>query len=399
MFKGNRKYISFFVIIFFVVMLGQYLLPKPINWQRTFSNKDKIPFGSYAIFNLLERTFASEIKVNKQTLYNLNSQSDTNSALLIIDNHLNFNKNDVKQLFTFLEKGNDAFIASTNFSDLLADTFKIDTRVRFYGYFESQDSLAKKEGVQLKLLAKNCNKKIYTYTKVSFDYEFSNFDTTKFSVLSTNEDNQPVLIKAKVGIGNLYLMCAPDVFGNFYIANHPNRFYAYSILSLFNKKTIIWDEYYKASNANKDSFLKFILSNDALYAAWLLLLFSILIYMFFESRRRQRAIPQVNLVTNTTLEFVNVISHVYFNAKNHKHIAEERIRFFYEDIRKRFSIATHTIDETFFQSLHDLSGVGVDDIKKLFMYCERIKKFADLSELELLELNRQISNFNKNSLR
>jgi hypothetical protein len=130
-----------------------------------------------------------------------------------------------------------------------------------------------------------------------------------------------------------------------------------------------------------------------------LLLFTIIIYMFFESRRRQRAIPLIEPVTNSTLEFVNVISHVYFNAKNHKHIAEERIRFFYEDIRKRFTIPTHTIDEVFFQSLHDLSGVSTEDIKKLFMYCERIKKFADLSELELLELNRQISNFNKNSLR
>ncbi len=399
MLKGNRKYFVFFALLFFAVMLGTYLLPKPIDWRRTYQNKDKAPFGTYALYNLLDKTFAKDIVVNKQTLYNLNESNRTAATLVIINDIISFNKSDIKSLFAFLEKGNDVFMATNDVAGALADTFKLVTRVRFYPYFELPDSLLKRDGVKLKLLAKNVKQHSFTYKKVSYDYEFKNYDTSRFVVLSTNEEEKAVLLKGKVGKGTLYITCMPDVFGNFYIANHPNRFYAYSIFSMFNKPTLVWDEYYKSYNAQKDSFLKFILTNDALYAAWILVLITIISYMIFEGRRRQRAIPVLNPVTNTTLEFVHVVSHVYFNSLNHKHIAEERIRYFYEDIRRRFTIPTHTIDDAFYQLLHDLSGVEHKQIKQLFLYCERIKKFADLSELELIELNRQILNFNKNSLR
>lgn len=399
MLKGNRKYIALFAAIFLMVMAGQYFIPKPIDWRRTYQNKDKIPFGSYAIFNLLNNTFARNVTTNKQTLYNLNNSNQPNSTLFIANASINFNTSDLTALFSLLNKGNDVFIAANEIEGELADTFKLATSVRFYPWFEHPDSLFSKEGMRLKLLAKNAVKKEYVYNKVSYDYEFSNFDTTRFSVVSVNEDKNPVLIKTKVGKGNLYFMSVPDVFGNFYIVNHPNRFYAYAILSLLNKPTFIWDEYYKTYNVKKDSFLKFILTSDALYAAWMILLITVILYMVFEGRRRQRAIPVIPPVTNTTLEFVNVVSHVYFNSNNHKHIAEERIRYFYEDIRRRFNIPTHTIDDHFYQLLHQLSGVTHSDVKQLFSYCERIKKFEDLNEPELIELNRLIINFNKNSLR
>lgn len=399
MFKGNRKYIWLFAAVFLIVMAGQYLIPKPIDWRRTYQHKDKIPFGSYAIFNLLDSTFFKTVSVNKQTLYNLDNTNPVNSTLFIADTRITFNSSDLKALFSFLNKGNDVFIATCDFEGKLADTFKVETQMRFYPWFELPDSLLSKDGMRLKLLAGNARTNVYTYNKVSFDYEFRNFDTTRFSVLSVNEDNQPVLIKGKVGKGHLYLMSVPDVFGNFYIVDHPNRLYAYSILSLMEHPNLIWDEYYKTYNVKKDSFLKFILSSDALYAAWMLLLFTLILYMLFEGRRRQRPIPEITPVSNTTLEFVNVISHVYFNSKNHKHIAEERIRYFYEDVRRRFTVPTHTIDDSFFLLLHQLSGVAYADVKQLFSYCERLKKFADLNEPELLELNRLITNFNKNSLR
>ena len=60
MFKGNRKYYSVLALIFIAVIVLQYMQPKPINWTRTYFKKDKIPFGCYAIFNLLENNFAKK---------------------------------------------------------------------------------------------------------------------------------------------------------------------------------------------------------------------------------------------------------------------------------------------------------------------------------------------------
>jgi len=171
------------------------------------------------------------------------------------------------------------------------------------------------------------------------------------------------------------------------------------MLSLLKNKELVWDEYYKTCNEKKSSFLKFILESDALYSAYLLLIFSIIIYMIFEGRRRQRPIPVLEPVNNSTLEFVNVISHVYYNSRNHQTIAAEKIKYFYETIRKKFNLNTNEINDIFMHEISELSGVQLKLVDQLFAYCEKIKKSSEITEYDLIELNRQITNFNKNSLR
>jgi hypothetical protein len=144
---------------------------------------------------------------------------------------------------------------------------------------------------------------------------------------------------------------------------------------------------------------KFIFDSDALYTAYVLTILSLILYMIFDGRRRQRAIPIVEPIKNTTLEFVNVVSHVYFNSDNHQFISEERIRYFYESIRKRFAISTSDINDEFYQQISDLSGYDQKLVKQLFVYCEKLKRSKNTTEYDLIELSRQINNFNKHSLR
>ena len=99
------------------------------------------------------------------------------------------------------------------------------------------------------------------------------------------------------------------------------------------------------------------------------------------------------------IEFVNVISHVYFNGNNHQSIAIEKIKYFYESLRVKFNINTYHINDFFINELCQLSGIEHSLLKQLFAYCEKIKSLNEISEYDLIELNRQISNFNKNSLR
>jgi hypothetical protein len=121
--------------------------------------------------------------------------------------------------------------------------------------------------------------------------------------------------------------------------------------------------------------------------------------MLFEGQRRQRAIPVVTPHNNTTLEFVNVISHVYYNSKNHRHIAVEKIRFFYETLRRRFQVDTNLVNENLWSEVAVLSGIDAKQVRQLFNYCEQIKNAEQITEFDLVELNRQIHNFNKHSLR
>lgn len=390
-----------FVGIFLLIVLVQYLLPKPVNWQRTYSYKDKNPFGAYAIHQLLKPTYGASLKVNKSTLYNLQEDSVKKKTLVAMNDRINLSKTDLKTLFNFISSGHTVFLSANKFNGSLADTFHLNTNSEQYSFYLKPDSLIKTPGVKLKMTASNLKSKEYTYPLLCFDSYFSNYDSTRFTTHSLNNSGKSVLISTTIGKGKLYLMSMPDVFTNFFIVEHNNRSYAYSVLTLATQHAdeVIWDEYYKNFNPRNESMFKFIFDSDALYTAYVLTILSLILYMIFDGRRRQRAIPIVEPIKNTTLEFVNVVSHVYFNSDNHQFISEERIRYFYESIRKRFAISTSDINDEFYQQISDLSGYDQKLVKQLFVYCEKLKRSKNTTEYDLIELSRQINNFNKHSLR
>lgn len=401
MFKGNRKYYIILAIIFIAVIVLQYMQPKPINWSRTYFKKDKIPFGCYAIFNLLENNFAQKVVTNKQTLYNLNSEiTESNNSLILIDEHIELTKLDVKSLFSFLKKGNTALLCASDFSKALKDTFNLGLQDSWGIKNVSLDSLLTKRAFEIHYTQpKNNILKTYIYPVVASENYFSKFDTLLFKVSSVNKRNQAVLLEASIGKGKLLLSSLPDVFGNLFIVNNNNRFYTYTLISKIKNKKIIWDENYKSHNVQQKGIFQFIFSSDALYMAYCILIIGLLFFMIFEIKRKQRAIAIIQPLQNSTLEFVDVISHVYFNSKNHKHIAEEKIAYFYFDIRKKFSVNTNLINEEFYETIHQLSGIDLDAVKKLFSYCENLKQSPSLSEQDLLELNNRMINFKQKSRR
>ena len=401
MFKGNRKYYVILATIFVGVILLYYFQPKPINWSRTYNKNDKIPFGCYAVFHLLRGTYAPIVESNQQDMYNLNEGNTAQEqTLLIINDELNFSKLEIKSLFKFLNKGNTVLLCATDFGAHLKDTFKLDVKFNNSFNVQSIDSLLKKPAFEIRYTQpKNNILKKYTYPSVAVESYFSNIDTTLFTVCSQNKAGMPVLLEATIGKGKLLVSSLPDVFGNIFVVNNPNKNYTYTLLSKLRNKVIIWDEYYKTYGRRTGGLFSFIFASDALYMAYCIVMLGLLFFMVFELKRRQRPIPILTALKNSTLEFVEVISHVYFNSKNHKHIAEETIKYFYFDIVKKFHISTTVMDENFFIALHNLSGVDIDKIKILFSYCENLKKAPALTQNDLLELNDRIANFKKQSIR
>lgn len=401
MFKGNRKYYIVLAGLFVAIIALQYFQPKPINWNRTYFKKDKIPFGCFAIYNLLENNFCSKVKVNNQTLYSLNADAnDSTQTLIIIDNNVEFSKVDIKSLFNYVKKGNNVLIAASSINKHLADTFKLDIEENWIIKSNSIDSLLTKRAFEINYIQpKNNIRKTYQYPMVANESYFAKFDRSLFKVSSINKKNEAVLLEAQIGKGKLILSSLPDVFGNLFIVNHQNRYYVYTLLSKVKNKTIIWDEHYKSHNEQQKSVFQFIFSNDALYMAYLVLLIGLLFFMVFEMKRKQRAINIITPLQNTTLNFVDVVSHVYYNSKNHKHIAEEKISYFYFDVRKKFGVNTNEINEGFYNTIHKLSGIELDAVKKLFSYCENLKQAPLLTENDLLELENRIHNFKIKSIR
>lgn len=395
MFKGNNKYYLILLLLFATIVWIEYNKPKPIDWRRTYGRQDKIPFGCNAIYRLInEDIFKDKVELQNETPFNvLETLPDEKTAYVFINSNLSFSELDCKYLFDFVEEGNTVFIAANSISGLIADTFKVGTE---YAYNLFNDSAKK---LVLNFYSPTLKAKTnYAYPKAIDAANFNSFDTAQVTLLA-GSDSTPLFIKAPWGKGNFYFLSVPDIFTNYFVVNNRNKEAAYKVLSYLDADQIWWDEYYKDFNAPKGSYFQFIFGNDSLYAAYLLAGIGLLIFMIFGLKRRQKAIPIVQPLQNTTLQFVEVVGSVYYNSKNHKIIAEEKINSFYELLRAKFAITGRSLDEENLLRISKLSTIDITEIKKLFSTIRLVSKQPSITEEELIELNTLIENFYKQNKR
>jgi hypothetical protein len=397
--KKNWKYFIPLLLVFVGIVYLQISAPKPINWSKTFLQKDKIPFGSKALYDVLEQSaFKDRISTNKKNIYQSNEEDlfkENGISYIFINDNLGFDDIETKTLLEQVEKGNNIFLACNNLSGLLKDTLNIETNLDF-SYFLPENKGLAYEIYYHKTLK---DEKKYEYHSGITPIYFTSIDTNTTRIIASNANNDPVFICAKLGKGEIYLLSTPEFFTNYSIANKPSKEFAYTCLSYLNTPKIIWDEHYKTHLTKVDSELQFIFKNDSLYAAYLITVLGTLLFMFFNLRRKQRAIPIVAPPTNSSIEFVEVIGNVYFNAKNHKIIAEEKINSFLETIRIKFQVNTRLFDDALFTRVSKLSGIHLDEIKELFNFIDQIQFSKSITEQTLIDLNTRLEKFHEQNIR
>jgi hypothetical protein len=102
---------------------------------------------------------------------------------------------------------------------------------------------------------------------------------------------------------------------------------------------------------------------------------------------------------NTTVEFVGIISRLYYQRFDHSNIARKKIMFFMEHIRVNYQVRTHLINEEFVKTVSTRSGIPVPKIGELFQYIEQMRTKGDVSQTDLINLNSTIEDFMRESQR
>ena len=127
--------------------------------------------------------------------------------------------------------------------------------------------------------------------------------------------------------------------------------------------------------------------------AYYLVLIGALVYVIFEGKRKQRAIPVVVPLKNQTLAFTRTIADMYFENGEQKQITAHKIAYFLDYIRTRLHISTQTLDETFLNQLAIRSNNDPADVQKLFKLIEKLQGKTQIANTELEELNKKIEAF------
>jgi len=394
--KGNI-YIVIAAVTLGLLMLLQYNQPEELNWFPSYVAQHKIPYGTKVLNDLLEKNFPDIEQVTSSPYQFLNAEPDENGTYFFVNSQVDFDATEVELILQWTANGNTLFIASDSFGETLLDTLGLETTGLY-------DDLIADKGQLHQLVHPELRKETgYPIRKDAYTQYFSKIDTLKTTVLGIvdhlneaakiNTDHFNVISKP-FGDGKIILSTFPKAFTNYFILKDDNKDYTAGLLSyLEDEGTIYMDNHYKAGKAFYTSPLYIFLNNKALKWAYYLMLVGALIYVLFEGKRKQRAIPVVRPLQNQTLAFTRTIADMYFEKKESKEIANHKIDYFLEYIRSRFYLSTINRGIEFYRSLASRSTHSIAEVEYLFRFLDSIRNQQSISEAELLQLNTSIEQF------
>lgn len=371
--------------------LFEYYRPRPLDWNATYQNKDSVPFGAKALFELLPDIFQQqEISSVRQPIYNHLTEEKLakRSSYVFINQDFEIDRNDRRELLAYVKRGNTVFVSAYDFPDTLLSILGLK-------------AMLKNISLRDTALAMNFVNPVF---KKAGGYVFSHDDgrnyflvkkPEKITVLARNARREPIFLKVNYGTGAFYLHSLPLAFTNYYVLGKINGDFAFSSLSYLPAQPIYWDEYQKQGRFGEDeqSLLRYIITQPALQWAYYLTLFGLVLFAIFAGKRTQRVIPIMVAPANTSLEFVQTIGQMYFRQGNHAHIAQQKIKHLMAHLASRFYLRTNEINDEFLETLTQKSGLSRAEINTLFAEINQAEKSVRLSEYSLLRLNKLIDNF------
>ncbi|MBX2956270.1 MAG: hypothetical protein KF846_08945 [Cyclobacteriaceae bacterium] len=395
MLRKDWKYIVYLSAAFVFYMALKLLSPRDLDWTITFHHKDKNPFGAYALDQLIGSIISkNSIQQSNYTLYELYDTLQKPTNFLSLSSSFSPGKEDCDALLKNIEKGGTAFIAAQYFRGRFADTLSLNTSDYFFdGDFTAVFNRNDSTGIHFKNPGLH-QQQIYLFPRKNIHNYFDEVDTTRTQIVATNDLDLPVLIKISWGKGFLYLSSTPLTFTNAYLLYNQNAEFASLALSHLPDRTTYWTEFYHLGRLEARTPLRFILTNEPLSWAYYIAILSILLFMIFEARRRQRVIPIIKPLANTSVEFVQTIGNLYYQSADHKNIAEKRIAFLLEQLRSKYGINAHQVNEQTLLTIAKRTGHAEEKVRELFKLIGLIQGKNQIAESELKSLNEKLDQFN-----
>ncbi|HVZ96752.1 MAG TPA: DUF4350 domain-containing protein [Chitinophagaceae bacterium] len=390
---------------------GKHILP-PLT--ESYRKTDMQPFGGFIAYKEFQHLFNDRYietvsePFDEEWMHIRDYTGDnTYSLYFLIAKNLVLRPTEEKAFLDYVKQGNDLFISA----DYVDSKFLGDIGCSNERTAEIAEELqGHMHDTKVHMFFGNDFKApSYGYYYFPFLNNLTGYDTAFARVLGVNEKNEPDYVILFYGKGRIYLHVAPRIFSNYFLLSGENYKYLDNVISYLRSdpKNIYWDEFYKNtdpgrrrlgnSNTDDDNFssLSVIRQNPPLLWAFWLALAGLLLYVLFNSKRKQRTIEEIKPNINTSVTFAETVGRLYLQKKNNNHIAEKMITYFYESVRNKYFISTAEINDEFINSLAGKSGVPKEKVQHLFDLIKTIPSGESISDEVLLELNAEIENFYK----
>ncbi|MDQ2793174.1 MAG: hypothetical protein M3Y12_04085 [Bacteroidota bacterium] len=444
-----RLYMVGLALLFGVYVVVESHRPKPLDWTPTYINTDKIPYGTYALFDQLPRLLGTDsIEVVRQPAYNQLTGTDEGErpgeepidASILTDslaaasrlakhqferedndgnlhkqflpirnvraNYL-FISNEGKllpleqtALLEFVRNGNAVFIAAEeilyNFD---FDTLGIGAEQVARPLASRRPTLVP-DSVELRftnpaLAASRCR-----LPASAAQYRFVLKPGHAGHTLATDGQGRPVYVELPFGRGHFYFCAVPAAFSNRYFLQPRSQPFAVAALRYLPARRTFWDEYQKQGPTDSQSLLRVLMAHEPLRLAYFLTLAGAVLFMVMGARRRQRIIPTINPLPNTTLLFTRTVAGLYRQGRSHGLIAEKKVSLFVDYLRTRFQEPSPDFgDEQFRERLSQKSGVPRPRVDELLRLVNFARTAPQMTDAQLLKLSTAVNDFKREAQR
>ena len=370
---------------------------KHLNKRVTLWRNDKIPYGTFYAHENLPHIFRDAlIETSRESPVSFYDDEESSSAYIIVSYTVEPDEKELKAILNHAIAGNHVFISALNIGKNLLDSFDLEY-TDFSGYLLQRDSLT------ISLTKRYDDSIPFTYPGYQLANHFTKMDSTVTKVLGKDEEGRANFVKFSYeGGGTVYIHLAPAAFTNFFLLHKQNKKYYDLALGAIpdSVNTVRWDEYYRyhrngENNAERSAFSKLgtFLNNEVLrWAFWLTILLFGIIYLI-ESKRKQRPIPALKKLNNSSLDFVKTIGRLYYQRKDNKNLAQKIAAHFLGHIRTRYNLVTSQLDEVFEEKLAYKSGRSVVEVKEIIDSIRSLELQYDMNDDELLAFNEKIDKF------
>lgn len=393
--------IILFIAAIILIIALKFSLNKTstVDWEESYNERSTKPFGVSVFYKELPKILDGEgLKTIYYAPYNYfyaNSEEGygdhvAQGTYMLVGNSDYLEPEDVEELLIFSSRGNTLFMSDHHLPKALLDTLDLDIKIG-----HNKDSLTALRFQNPELQDKN----ISIDRSPNFSY-FSRYNTANHQVLGyVNENpNWVNFLEIPVERGTIYLHLEPKTFTNYNLLTDQRYLYTEGVLSYLPNATIYFDSYTKYLDshygaAKQKSDLNWFLQQPQFKWAWYLALLLTALFVTFNAKRRQRIIPTIKPLKNTTVEFVKTISNLYYETQDHKNLIDKKITYFLEKVRSEHNIDTTLLDAAFISNLAQKSGKNNETVEKTINFINWLRAKNEFSEDHLLTLNQHMEAF------
>lgn len=351
--KNFKIYAIIFIIIMVIMALFEVNKKEVTDWRKNFDVNEKSPFGLFVFNEEVKYLFKNNLKKSDQSPYNYYNQYKKGlHNILVVESDMD--EESWNTILDQVSKGSDAMVITTYIPKKISDSI---------GFFSSQMSFGEQN--VLKLTDKKYQNDFIKLDKFPSGKGFT-FIKPEVEILGKAIENDSAthvnFIKAKIGKGNMYVHSEPLFLTNYYLLRTGNVKYTQDVFSYLNDRETLW--FVESNTKVSQFFMRFILSKPALKYAWWVFLGGLVLFVFFNAKRKQRIVPVIEPLKNTSVDFVKSIGNLYLQEGDFHDMMAKKAQYFLNKVRIDLLIDTRSLDEEFANKLHLKTGKTIEMINE-----------------------------------